>query len=94
MTYRRELDPINCLVMKTSTRTRSEIRAQYLEQAGRAKAVGAPVDVYEAAAWLHKTPRSIRRMIDDGRLIATKAPGRWTITWSELNRLTGGGDNA
>ena len=73
---------------------RAEIRAQYLEQAGKAKAAGAPVDVNEAAAWMNKTPRTLRRMIKDGRVKATKLSGRWFVSWDELNRLTGGGDNA
>lgn len=76
--------------MKNSIKTRSEIRAQYLEQAGKAKAVGAPVDVNEASAWIHKTPKTLRRMIKEGKIKATKLGCRWVITWSELNRLTGG----
>mgnify|MGYP003653727185 CR=1 FL=1 len=68
----------------------SEIREQYLEQAGRAKAAGAPVDINEASAWIHKTPRTLRRWIKEGKVEATKLAGRWVVAWSELNRLTGG----
>ena len=67
--------------------SRAEVREMYGKLATSSREAGLPADVNQAAAWLNKSPRTVRQWISQGRLNATYCAVGWRIKWSDLERL-------